>query len=290
MYCPECGNEVKENAKFCAKCGTKLNFAQKAETPVAENKPEAPATKPVVEKQVAPVTEQKAEPVAEKKAPAGENKPEPVAENKTENKKSKTIIIILSIIIAILLGVGAGYVVVDKDIFGLFDSENEAEDDEDESIDEEDDKDDEDSDAIKDEEDSEDKKAEKKKKKKKKAETEDVVVAKEATETAAPVEEVEETVVEEEVSEYILEYSSARFYNLEDLYGMTAEECRIARNEIYARHGRLFSDAELQAYFNEKSWYEGYIDPDDFKETMLNDYEIFNRDLIIEYEKSMGYR
>lgn len=280
MYCPECGNEVKENAKFCAKCGTKLNFAPKAETPVAE---------PAVEKQVAPAVEQKAEPVAEKKAPAGENKPEPVAENKTENKKSKTIIIILSIIIAILLGVGAGYVVVDKDIFGLFDSENEAEDDEDESIDEEDDKDDEDSDAIKDEEDSEDKKAEKKKKKKKKAETEDVV-AKEATEAAAPAEEVEETAVEEEVSEYILEYSSARFYNLEDLYGMTAEECRIARNEIYARHGRLFSDAELQAYFNEKSWYEGYINPDDFKETMLNDYEIFNRDLIIEYEKSMGYR
>lgn len=24
-YCPECGNDVSEDAKFCEKCGTKLN-------------------------------------------------------------------------------------------------------------------------------------------------------------------------------------------------------------------------------------------------------------------------
>ena len=49
--------------------------------------------------------------------------------------------------------------------------------------------------------------------------------------------------------------------------GKSARQLRIARNEIYARHGRLFVDQELQDYFDSKDWYFGYIEPEDFVET-----------------------
>ena len=73
--------------------------------------------------------------------------------------------------------------------------------------------------------------------------------------------------------------------------GLTADECRLALNEIYARHGRKFNDPDYRAYFNSKSWYNGTIDPDDFDDTALfNKYELANRDYIIDYEKRMGYK
>jgi hypothetical protein len=91
-------------------------------------------------------------------------------------------------------------------------------------------------------------------------------------------------------SEYILPGSDGRYLDETDLYGLSAEECRLARNELYARYGRKFDDEGLRAYFESKEWYSGMIDPSDFKEDMLNDYEIYNRDLIVEYEKKQGYR
>lgn len=89
---------------------------------------------------------------------------------------------------------------------------------------------------------------------------------------------------------YILSGSDSRFVDKSELRELSADECRLARNEIYARHGRMFSDEVLQEYFNMKDWYDPWISPDDFQESMLNDYEIYNRDLIVEYEKEMGYR
>lgn len=91
-------------------------------------------------------------------------------------------------------------------------------------------------------------------------------------------------------SDFVLPDSSSRYLTKSDLQGLTAEQCRIARNEIYARHGRIFQDEGLQAYFNAFSWYQPTIQPDDFQESMLNAYEIANRDLIVEYEKEQGYR
>jgi hypothetical protein len=99
-----------------------------------------------------------------------------------------------------------------------------------------------------------------------------------------------ETETEEEISEYILEFSDSKYLTEDDLEGFDADMCRIARNEIYARHGRMFDDEELQAYFDSLSWYEPKIPAADFEESMLNDYEMANRDLIVEYEKEMGYR
>lgn len=90
--------------------------------------------------------------------------------------------------------------------------------------------------------------------------------------------------------EYILPDSDSVYLELSDLQGLSAEECRIARNEIYARHGRIFRDNELQAYFEQFDWYEGMYDADEFDDSVLNDYEKANRDLISSYESEMGYQ
>ncbi len=94
----------------------------------------------------------------------------------------------------------------------------------------------------------------------------------------------------DDYSKYILPDSNSRFLTRQDLYGFTAEECRLARNELFARYGRRFQDETLQAYFDSCSWYNGTIDPEDFDESTFNEYEKANRDLIVEYEKDMGYR
>ncbi|MBR2046870.1 MAG: YARHG domain-containing protein [Agathobacter sp.] len=90
--------------------------------------------------------------------------------------------------------------------------------------------------------------------------------------------------------DYILPTSNSEYLTMEDLAGFTAEQCRLARNELYARYGRKFTDESLRTYFESKSWYVGTIEPDDFTEDMLNEYEIFNRDLIVDYEEQNGFR
>lgn len=102
------------------------------------------------------------------------------------------------------------------------------------------------------------------------------------------LEEVPEDVLE--VSEYLLEDSDNRYITKKELEGFDAQMCRLARNELYARHGRKFDDEELQSYFDSLSWYQGTIEAEEFEESMLNDYEVANRDLIVEYEEEMGYR
>lgn len=64
---------------------------------------------------------------------------------------------------------------------------------------------------------------------------------------------------------------------------MFAEDLRVLRNEIYARHGRVFKDKELQKYFEAQSWYKA--NPD-FKDEMLGEIEAKNLAKIREAEDS----
>ena len=57
-------------------------------------------------------------------------------------------------------------------------------------------------------------------------------------------------------SSYILPESGTKLLSTSDLQGLSVQQLRIARNEIYARHGRTFKDAELQNYFASCSWYK----------------------------------
>jgi hypothetical protein len=56
--------------------------------------------------------------------------------------------------------------------------------------------------------------------------------------------------------DYVLPYSSTRELTDNDLRRLTKNELRLARNEIYARYGRVFRDQSLQKYFDSKSWYK----------------------------------
>lgn len=59
----------------------------------------------------------------------------------------------------------------------------------------------------------------------------------------------------------------------ETLGELFAEDLRVLRNEIYARHGRVFRDKNLQQYFETQAWYTP--DPE-FKDEMLSEVESEN--------------
>jgi len=57
------------------------------------------------------------------------------------------------------------------------------------------------------------------------------------------------------VIDFILPFSSTRIITDTDLYDLDLWELRIARNEIFARHGRLFNDPALDDWFMARDWY-----------------------------------
>lgn len=65
-------------------------------------------------------------------------------------------------------------------------------------------------------------------------------------------------------SEYLIPDSNTRELTRADLEGFTKEQLRLARNEIYARHGMIFGDEELDQYFASKSWYTPKVSIGDF--------------------------
>lgn len=88
----------------------------------------------------------------------------------------------------------------------------------------------------------------------------------------------------EEESEYICPDSDTEKLTVKEVKKLSKKERRLARNEIYARYGRLFLDEELMDYFNSKSWYWGYIEPEEFNENCLTKVEKYNVRLLKKYE------
>lgn len=87
---------------------------------------------------------------------------------------------------------------------------------------------------------------------------------------------------EELIDQFMQPESNARLLTEEDLAGMTKQQLRIARNEIYARYGWLFKDEELAMYFKLKSWYIPY---ENITDDVLSEVELANQNLIAEMEK-----
>lgn len=90
--------------------------------------------------------------------------------------------------------------------------------------------------------------------------------------------------------EYLLPDSDRKNLKESDLSSFDRETLNLALNEIFARHGRKFSDPEIKAYFESKEWYKGTVSPGDFDESVLNSYETYNLNLIIGYQEKLGYR
>lgn len=91
-------------------------------------------------------------------------------------------------------------------------------------------------------------------------------------------------------TDYILPYSDIEYISESELVGMDKRTSELALNEIYARHGRKFNDSSIQSYFNEKSWYDGFIEPENFSDSVFNKYETKNIATIDSYMKKKGYR
>lgn len=102
-------------------------------------------------------------------------------------------------------------------------------------------------------------------------------------------EEASTDIAEEETeqssgNDYILAGSDSRYITKDEVENLSESDRRLAKNEIYARHGRIFDNEDLREYFESKSWYKGTVNPDDFDEKILNEYEKANIDLISSIE------
>ena len=89
-------------------------------------------------------------------------------------------------------------------------------------------------------------------------------------------------------SDYVFPDSNTRHYSRQELEKYDNHTLFLARNEIYARHGRKFENSELQQYFGSKPWYRGTIAPDNFDEGVFNDSERANAYLIRDIETERG--
>ncbi len=66
---------------------------------------------------------------------------------------------------------------------------------------------------------------------------------------------------------------------------MSSYDLWIARNEIFARHGRGFDDPQLQEYFNNKTWYTRQYSPAEWDASQsISDIEADNAALMLDIE------
>ena len=89
-------------------------------------------------------------------------------------------------------------------------------------------------------------------------------------------------------AEFIFPYSDTENLTEPQLQSLSQDQLALARNEIIARHGRIFTDEPYKSYFESKSWYKGAIQPQEFDtncEIALNETEKANIELIEKYEK-----
>lgn len=284
MFCTKCGNELPVNAKFCTKCGTKVETFQPGAiqpnpTPQRASVPQQESTQqqtPVRQASPAPQPQQK----KNEKVTKTKNSEKISNKNKNETEKKSgsgamvylligaAVLIIILIAIIVLLFIKGNQPAKQDDIT--------------------------DKPVVTTEQTTETEMSTEQ------TDRKDVSGQQEASEKTSEVINKEDTTgnedmgtdgaVGEEEAEYILPESASRLLTEADLENLTQEDLRIARNEIYARHGRKFLDEGLQEYFNGKSWYNGTIEPDDFKEDMLSEIERTNEDTIVNYETKMGYR
>lgn len=80
---------------------------------------------------------------------------------------------------------------------------------------------------------------------------------------------------------FIFSQSDKEIIKESQLISLTPWQLKVARNEIYARHGRSFVHQDLSCYFEKQSWYK--LDPK-FVDTNLTSVETKNVSVILNYE------
>lgn len=97
---------------------------------------------------------------------------------------------------------------------------------------------------------------------------------------------------EYEDEDYILPTSDSEYLTRSDVEDLSQTENRLAINEIYARHGYTYQTEDLKEYFEDKSWYHSNPDVNQstWNDSMLNNYERENINLLATVAKEKGYR
>ena len=316
MFCPNCGAEVEDSAKFCTQCGSSLeeppafcaNCGCKLEEP-AMFCPECGA-KLVTEQnqtQVYPeeFTEHEIHQISEPplQSYVEEQYPEP-HKDKTKQRKKRKFPLVLLAVLGIAVGVGGA--------FGIM-RHNAADTKKNYEIT-----------AA-----NSDNKSETAETKEKKENNQSDVAEKptatpeptatptpEPTATPTPVPTATQTPVPEQPQtqaaatgegtalrpefykngqvtgtseDYVIPDSLDRYLTEEDIANLSSQGLSIARNEMFARQGRIFKDERLSSYFNSMSWYHGTIDPDTFDSTVaLSDIVQHNSELMKQAETARG--
>lgn len=86
---------------------------------------------------------------------------------------------------------------------------------------------------------------------------------------------------------FIFPNSDSSYLSNAQVSALSDNDLQLAINEIYARRGRIFKDASLNAYFNSQSWYEGKYTAEEFeKNVKFNTYEQKNLQLLINERRS----
>lgn len=86
---------------------------------------------------------------------------------------------------------------------------------------------------------------------------------------------------------FIFPNSDSSYLSNAQVSALSDNDLQLAINEIYARQGRIFKDASLNAYFNSQSWYEGKYTAEEFeKNVKFNTYEQKNLQLLINERRS----
>ena len=90
-------------------------------------------------------------------------------------------------------------------------------------------------------------------------------------------------------AEYIFPDSDKKYLSEDEIRTKTVDEMLIGRNEIFARHGYIFTDENLKNHFESTSWYEGTIPAEQFNsDQVFNDFEKKNIELIKSVEDEIN--
>lgn len=102
----------------------------------------------------------------------------------------------------------------------------------------------------------------------------------------------EEEVIENYTDEYILPYSDSKYLKKADVKDLPLNMVSLAKDELYARHGRIYNDAYIQAHFDECGWYTAIYTEQEWNEYgdsyFFNKYEKKNRDFLEKWIKKLN--
>lgn len=82
-----------------------------------------------------------------------------------------------------------------------------------------------------------------------------------------------------------LYFTDMKYYTAADFADAPAVIIQLAKNEIYARHGYIFRNEDLNQYFMGCAWYEPKCTAEEFDDAVFNEYERANLELLSGIDK-----